>query len=80
MSAAPRLRQGESISNKSSPEVIADTIREDRDSEYSDAFLGQSRDQYITKIQQEQTWGGGIGRIHDETAPLISTELAAFAK
>jgi len=39
--------------------LVAEAIRADPDT-YSDAVLGQSRDQYIQKISQSTTWGGAI--------------------
>ncbi|EIW67737.1 hypothetical protein TREMEDRAFT_33358 [Tremella mesenterica DSM 1558] len=40
-------------------QVIANAIREDPN-EYPDVVLGMSRDQYIAKILQPDTWGGAI--------------------
>ncbi|WVW84901.1 hypothetical protein I302_106937 [Kwoniella bestiolae CBS 10118] len=39
--------------------VVADAIRDDPFT-YSDVMLGQPADQYISKIQRSDTWGGAI--------------------
>ncbi|KAG9048696.1 ubiquitin-specific protease otu1 [Tulasnella sp. UAMH 9824] len=48
MNVVPRLRQ-----------IVVDAIRKDPDN-YSDAFLGQPRDNYIKTISKPSSWGGAI--------------------
>ncbi|ORX37218.1 hypothetical protein BD324DRAFT_650824 [Kockovaella imperatae] len=63
--------------------VVADAIRSDPHT-YSDVVLGSSRDTYMKKILEPNTWGGAIGRSYQAVEKTILilrfTELAALSK
>nr|XP_018262141.1 ubiquitin thioesterase OTU1 [Kwoniella dejecticola CBS 10117]OBR84299.1 ubiquitin thioesterase OTU1 [Kwoniella dejecticola CBS 10117] len=55
--------------------VVADAIKEDPFT-YSDVMLGQPADQYISKIQKADTWGGAIADLH--LVASYKTEISSF--
>ncbi|KIO26237.1 hypothetical protein M407DRAFT_202565 [Tulasnella calospora MUT 4182] len=64
MNVVPRLRQ-----------VVVDAIRKDPDT-YSDAFLGQPRDNYIKTISKPSSWGGAIEL--SIFSKYYATEISSF--